>query len=114
MGKRAKESDTRLGSKQRDKTAADIGIGGDMFLKPPSAMRRLGEYTVDTPDEYFELQRVALRVGKSILFALIKVSDKSMPKKFLEIKIAVKPVSDSEAVVEGLGNAEGGTLWRRR
>lgn len=81
------------------------------YAIPDAWMRRLGEYTLDAPDEYFKLQQIAIRAEKGILFARIKVADKSTPqKKTLEIKIALKPVSDTEAIVVGLGNGEGGTL----
>jgi CubicO group peptidase (beta-lactamase class C family) len=80
------------------------------YTIPDTWMRRLGEYTLDAPDEYFKLQQIAIQAEGGILFAQIKMTDKSTLQKALEMKIALKPVSDTEAIVVGLGNGEGGTL----
>jgi len=77
----------------------------------PAAWRaRLGEYQCDTSREEFEFRQMALEVKDGILTANLVLASKVEKGRVTETRIALKPLSDTEAVISGLGNGEGGTL----
>lgn len=81
---------------------------------PQSWVKRLGTYTT-LYDEQVDFHRVSLTIEDAILMAHADVSSRiaqvgNTQAKNMELKLALKPISDTEAVVVGLGNGEGGVV----
>jgi len=70
---------------------------------------RLGLYQTNTLDELFEIGKVQLDIDDGILLFNVNLQGKSADSD-TEIKIALNPISDTEAVVIGLADGEGGTV----
>lgn len=81
---------------------------------PQAWINRLGTYTT-LSDEQVDFHRVSLTIEDGILMARADVSSgiaqaRNTQTKNVEMKLALRPISDTEAVVVGLGNSEGGVV----
>ena len=76
---------------------------------PQSWISRLGTYTT-LSDEQIEFQPLELTIDNGMLMARVVVSSPIAQAKKQELKLALRPISDTEAVVVGLGNGEGGVV----
>lgn len=77
---------------------------------PASWAQRLGDYRGESGDEEVEFNRFSLVDNDGYLTAHIAVSSKIFQTDTVEDRIVLKPLSDTEAAVMGLGNGEGGVL----
>jgi len=76
----------------------------------PSAWKnRLGSYETSMLDEQFGINKLQLSIEDEVLLFNVTVQGKSADTS-TALKIALNPVSDTEAVVIGLANGEGGTV----
>jgi CubicO group peptidase (beta-lactamase class C family) len=76
---------------------------------PQSWINRLGTYTT-LSDEQIEFQHLRLTIEDGILMARADVSSPIVQAKKQELKLALRPISDTEAIVVGLGRSEGGVV----
>ncbi len=76
---------------------------------PAAWKKRLGSYQAHTLDEQFSIENLQLEVEDNILFFNVKIQGKPAESE-TNLKVALNPISDTEAVVIGLGNGEGGTV----
>jgi hypothetical protein len=77
---------------------------------PDAWVRRLGNYQVDTSDELFDFKQAELAIEAGILVFKVALASKDGTDPETRVMIALKPLSDGEAVVAGIGNGEGGML----
>ena len=73
---------------------------------PPAWLRRVGRYELLNPDKDFPIESAAIWLEHGTLGMSYKVpllSDKT-------INMPIKPISDTEAVILGLGRDRGETL----
>ena len=77
---------------------------------PATWLSRLGKYRTDTSEEQFDFKEFELASSSGVLVAKITLSSKNGTAPETRITIALNPISDSEAVVAGLGNGEGGVI----
>lgn len=75
-----------------------------------SWINRIGSYESSIPDEQFRIQSFKLSMEKSILLVNISIQGKSSDYNVTKLKIALEPISDTEAIIIGLANGEGGTI----
>ena len=71
--------------------------------------RRLGFYQTNMQDELFKIKKLQLQLEDQILFFSVTVQGKLADTES-KLKIALTPISDTEAIVTGLANGEGGTV----
>ncbi len=76
---------------------------------PQTWKNRLGSYEINTLDELFSINNLQLVIEDGVLLFNVTVQAKSANKN-TKLKIALIPISDTEAVVIGLANGEGGTV----
>lgn len=74
---------------------------------------RLGFYRTNTLDELFKINKLQLEIDDGILLFNVTIQGKSADSG-TELKIVLNPISDTEAVVTGLANGEGGTVRVRK
>jgi CubicO group peptidase (beta-lactamase class C family) len=77
---------------------------------PAAWLSRLGKYRTDTSEEQFDFKEFELASSSGMLVANVTLSSKNGTAPETRITIALKPISESEAVVAGLGNGEGGVI----
>ncbi len=77
---------------------------------PQAWIRRLGDYANINPDGQLDFNRLTLEVKNGVLAARARISSRVFHLQDTEAHIALQPISDTEAVVVGLGNSEGGTV----
>jgi hypothetical protein len=70
---------------------------------------RLGFYRTNMQDELFKINKLQLEIEDGILLFNVTVQGKSADTG-TNLKMALHPISDTEAVVTGLANGEGGTV----
>ncbi len=77
----------------------------------PDAWRlRMGKYATDTTDEPFDLKQGELTTVSGILAFKVVITAKGDTKPGTSVTLALRAISDDEAVVAGIGNGEGGVL----
>lgn len=82
----------------------------DSYPIPQAWMDRLGEYEVSNGYKELEFKKFVLKVEAGVLLADVSLASSYRPQTNADLKVALKPISDSEAVVMGLGNGEGGLV----
>lgn len=77
----------------------------------PAAWKdRLGKYRADTTAEVFDFGAFELTSEKGLFVAKVTLAPKDPRGKKMSTTFALRPISDTEAVVVGLGDGEGGTI----
>lgn len=76
---------------------------------PLAWIKRLGNYEINTRDELFKINKLQLVIEDGVLLFNVSLHAKSANKN-TGLKIALNPISDTEAIVIGLANGEGGTV----
>ncbi|VAW52842.1 hypothetical protein MNBD_GAMMA06-1131 [hydrothermal vent metagenome] len=71
--------------------------------------KRLGAYQTNTHDELFKLNNLQLEINNGVLLFNTTIQGKSSDSG-TKLKIALTPISDTEAIVTGLENGEGNTV----
>lgn len=79
------------------------------YTIPQAWKNRVGHYQTSTHDELFKLKDSRLEIVDDVLLFNVTVLGKSSDLS-TKLKIALKPVSDTEAIVIGMANGEGGTV----
>jgi CubicO group peptidase (beta-lactamase class C family) len=77
---------------------------------PASWRARMGDYTLENPDDWLPFDKVSLTEKDGFLTVVMKVSFPAFDIKNREYKVALQPLSDEDAVVPGLFYGDGGTL----
>lgn len=77
---------------------------------PKAWHQRLGSYSLDTQGEPFEISDLELKIENDVLVMQGKLRGRFTDGPVTPLRIPLLPVSDTEAVVWGLGNGEGGTV----
>ncbi len=77
---------------------------------PKAWRQRLGGYSLDARGEPFRISDMELKIDNEVLVMLGKLQGRFTNDEETPLRIPVVPVSDTEAVVWGLGNGEGGTI----
>lgn len=72
--------------------------------------QRLGRYSLDTQGESFEISHLEMKIENSVLVMQAELRGRFTDDQETPLRIPLLPVSDTEAVVWGLGNGEGGTV----
>lgn len=72
--------------------------------------RRLGTYRCVTPDLVTSLQRLRLEDDNGVLVANVQVIGELTQEQPVSLRVPLRPISDTVAVVAGLGNHEGGVV----
>jgi hypothetical protein len=70
---------------------------------------RLGRYKTDTKDESFEIDKLTLKIENNVLFFSMNIKGHKETNSRL-FKIALNPISNTNAIVIGVANGEGGTV----
>ncbi len=70
---------------------------------------RLGLYKTNTEDENFKIDNLTLKIENKILYFNMKLKGKNSNDSSI-FKLALKPISDTKAIVIGLANGEGATI----
>jgi len=76
---------------------------------PQAWKDRLGLYKTDTEDENFKIDNLELKSKNSILYFSMKLKGKNASDGSI-FKMALNPISDTQAIVIGLANGEGATV----
>lgn len=79
------------------------------YTIPEAWKNRLGNYKTSTLDELFKINKFQLAIEDGVLLSNVTIQGKSDDLS-TELKIALNPISDIEAVVIGMANGEGGTV----
>ena len=77
---------------------------------PQAWMERVGEYVALNGYEELDFGKFVIKVENGILLVETSITSNYVPQVSTEIRVALMPISDTEAVVIGLGNSEGGTV----
>ncbi len=77
---------------------------------PQAWMARLGDYTNINPDGQLDFNHLTLEAKNGVLVAHARISSRVFHVQDAEAHIALQPISDTEAIVVGVGNAEGGSV----
>jgi CubicO group peptidase (beta-lactamase class C family) len=77
---------------------------------PDSWRRRMGDYLLENPDDWINFEKVSLTEKEGFLTIVMKVSFPAFGIKDRDYKVALKPLSDEDAVDPGLFYGDGGTL----
>lgn len=80
------------------------------MVLPPAWQQRLGKYHADTTEEVFDFASFELSNAKGIFVANMTLKPKDQRTSATTTAIALRPISDTEAVVVGVGNGEGGVM----
>ena len=88
-----------------------IPLQGIQPMDIPQAWKaREGDYELENPDGVFKFSRITLGEKEGFLTVDMKVSFPAFDIKDREFKIALLPLSDTEALIPGLFYGDGGTL----
>lgn len=79
------------------------------YTIPEAWLNRLGSYQTETLDEIFKINNLQLEVNNGVLLFNVTIQGKKSDSS-RKLKIALRPISDTEAIVIGLANGEGGTV----
>lgn len=77
---------------------------------PVTWLNRLGKYHTDTSEEQFNFKEFELESSSGMLVVKVTLSPKNGTAPEDKITIVLRPISETEAVVAGLGNSEGGVI----
>jgi hypothetical protein len=81
----------------------------------PSAWRaRLGRYRCENSDATLEFHKLDLAVEDGLLVARVSASSRVLGQEQAEGPVALEAISDDEAIVIGVGNAEGSVIHATR
>ncbi len=88
-----------------------VPLEGIEPVEIPQAWKdREGDYELENPDGQFQFSRITLEEKEGFLTVDMKVTNQAFDMKDKEFKVALLPLSDSDAVIPGLFYGDGGTL----
>ncbi len=79
------------------------------YTIPEAWKDRLGSYRTETLDEVFKINELQLEIDEGVLLFNLTIQGKDADSS-TKLKMALDPISDTEAIVIGLANGEGGTV----